>query len=172
VPVARAAAGPGGLRGTPGLCDWADEFREWWCWPTAKSRVPETVTVIERLDRVVAAVGERLHHQGLPVIAGYSNGGYLVSMLMADARVVASGFVVMHGGPITGVAYERQRERPTLLMAAAADAIQRPAMEGLKAKLDSVGWRSSMVVRAGGHPPEVEDYQRLFEFASHVSRRP
>ncbi len=160
------------MRGTAGLCDWADEFRTWWCWPTAKTRVPETLTVIERLDTVVTAAGERLHHQGLPVIAGYSNGGYLVSMLMGDPRVVASGFVVMHGGPITGVVYERERERPTLLMAAAEDSIQRPAMEGLKAKLDSVGWRSSMVVRAGSHAPEVEDYQRLFEFASHVSRRP
>lgn len=160
------------LRGVAGLCDWADEYRSWWCWPTAKSRVPETQTVIDRLDDVVAAAGERLHHQGLPVIAGYSNGGYLVSMLMGEPRVVASGWVVMHGGPITGVAYAKDHERPTLLMAAIDDGIQRPAMEGLKAKLDSTNWKSALVLRPGGHPPEVEDYQRLFEFAAQVSRSP
>jgi hypothetical protein len=42
----------------------------------------------------------------------------------------------------------------------------------LKAKLDGTNWKSALVLRPGGHPPEVEDFQRLFDFAAQVSRSP
>jgi predicted esterase len=158
------------LRGVAGLCDWADEFKGWWCWPSAKGR-PELQTVVERIEQVISAASERLKtHFPQPVIAGYSNGAYLVTLLMTDTRVPAAGWVVMHGGPVTGTSFPKDRERPTLLLAAADDGVQRPAMESLKGRLDASGWTSMLVVRPGAHPPEVEDYERLFDFASSVSR--
>jgi predicted esterase len=159
------------LRGVAGLCDWADEYRGWWCWPTAKTRLLELQTVVERIDSVVASASSRLKSRAnAPVIAGYSNGAYLVTMLMAETKLPASGWVVMHGGPVSGTNFGKDRERPTLLLAAADDGVQRPAMETLKSRLDVSGWASMLVVRPGSHPPEVEDYERLFDFASSVSR--
>ena len=158
------------LRGVAGLCDWADEFKGWWCWPSAKGR-PELQAVVDRIDLVVAAAGERLNKRvERPVIAGYSNGAYLVTLLMTDTKIPAAGWVVMHGGPVTGTSFTKDRERTTLLLAAADDGVQRPAMESLKTRLDSSGWASMLVVRPGAHPPEVEDYERLFDFATSVSR--
>jgi predicted esterase len=161
------------LRGTPGLCDWADDVSGWWCWPTARVRSTELLDVVERLYDGVAAAKHRLSRDdGAPVIAGYSNGGYLVTMLMGDTTVPCAGWVVMHSGPVTGTTYSKERERPTLLLTGAADSVQRPAMDLLKQRLDEAHWSSVLVVRPGGHPPEVEDYQRLFDFGAMVSRKP
>jgi len=163
------------LKGRGGLCDWAPEVRAFWCWPTARSQLTEVRLVTARLKEVLAAASVRLgrhHPRPVPVLSGYSNGAYFLTMVMGDTEVPAAGWVLMHGGPVTGVVYRRDRERPTLLLAAAEDNIQRPAMESLKAKLDDVGWPSTLVVRPGAHPPELEDYQRLFDFAAAVSRRP
>lgn len=162
------------LRGRGGLCDWAAEYRSFWCWPTARSQLSEVRLVTDRLKEVVEAASARLGHDSspLPVLTGYSNGAYFLTMVMGETEVPVAGWVLMHGGPVTGVAYTRSRERPTLLLAAAEDGIQRPAMESLKAKLDGAGWQSTLVVRPGSHPPELEDYLRLFDFAAAVSRRP
>jgi predicted esterase len=160
------------LRGTAGLCDWATEYSSWWCWPTTRNRLNVVTAIVGRVSDTLALVRQRLNRDdGLPVIAGYSNGGYLVTMLMGEASLPSAGWVVMHGGPVAGQTWSRDRERPTLLITGAGDGIQRPAMETLKSRLDEVGWSSVLVVRPGGHPPEVEDYQRLFDFASTVTSR-
>jgi predicted esterase len=160
------------LRGQSGLCDWAPERRGWWCWPTSRSQLAEVKRLTERVREIVEAASARLKRpaRAPPVLTGYSNGAYFVGMLMGETEVPAAGWVLMHGGPVTGVAYPRARERPTLLLAAAGDGIQRPAMESLKAKLDQVGWQSTLVVRPGAHPLELEDFQRLFDFTAAVSR--
>lgn len=161
------------LRGTAGLCDWNAQFVSWWCWPIGRGRSTELAQVVERVSDVVAAAKHRLRRDdGAPVIAGYSNGAYLVTRLMGETDLPSAGWVVMHGGPVTGTAYPKERERPTLLLAASADGIGRPAMELLKTRLTNSGWASTLVLRPGGHPPEVEDHQRLFDFAVLVSRRP
>lgn len=161
------------LRGTPGLCDWSTEYSNWWCWPTARSRSSELLDVIDRFYDILSVTRRKLNRDdGAPIIAGYSNGAYLVTMLMGDTAIPSAGWVVMHGGPVTGTSWSKDRERPTLLLAASGDGIQRPAMETLKARLDASGWSSVLVIRPGGHPPEVEDYQRLFDFASMVSHKP
>ena len=162
------------LKGRGGLCDWAAEYRGFWCWPTARSQRSEVRLVTERLKEVLEAASTRLGRDSLPlpVLAGYSNGAYFLTMVMGDTEVPVAGWVLMHGGPVAGVIYAKSRERPTLLLAAAEDGIQRPAMESLKAKLDEAGWQSTLLVRPGSHPPELEDYQRLFDFAAAVSRRP
>ena len=162
------------LKGRSGLCDWWPERKGWWCWPTARSQLAEVRLITGRMREVLAAASERLKGRQLepPVLTGYSSGAYFLTMVMGDTEVPAAGWVLLHGGPVTGVAYSRARERPTLLVAAADDGVQRPAMESLKGKLDEAGWQSTLVVRPGSHPPELEDYQRLFDFAAAVSRRP
>lgn len=157
------------LRGTPGLCDWADEYREWWCWPSVRSRLPEVGTALTRLGEALVAAGAALkRHLPAPLLVGYSNGGYFLSLVMGDTKLRASGYVVLHGGQVTGVAFPPERKRPTLLVAATDDQVQRPAMESFRATLDAAGWAPGFFLRKGSHPPEVEDFTRVLDFASRL----
>lgn len=158
-------------RGTPGLCDWAPEYKDWWCWPSVKGREPDTSAVIERLAASLAEVERRMDRKlPAPLIAGYSNGGYFTSILM-EGRLPATGFVVLHGGLVTGVAID-DRPRPTLLVAAEGDLIQRPAMETFRKALADRQWTPAFVVRKKEHPLELEDFDHVMAFARRLSWRP
>lgn len=158
------------LRGTPGLCDWADEYRDWWCWPSVRSRLPEVGTALTRLGEVLVAAGKALGRPlPAPLLVGYSNGGYFLSLVMGDTKARASGYAVLHGGLVTGVTFAPERKRPTLLISATDDEVQRPAMESFRAVLDAAGWAPGWHVRKGSHPPEVEDFTRVLEFASKLT---
>lgn len=155
------------LWGRPGLCDWAPEA---WCWPSDRSQVAQVKDLEARLDRSLQAAWARLRHRDVPVIAGYSNGAYCVSLLISESEVPARGWALLQGGPVTGTTYQKRRERPTWLLAAAADPIQGPAMQSMKGLLEEAGWHPTLAVRPGEHPAEVGDFQRLFDFAATAQR--
>jgi predicted esterase len=160
------------LRGTPGLCDWAADYKDWWCWPSARTRLPDVGTTLERLDGVLVAATQALGRPlPAPLFVGYSNGGYFLTMVMGDTKALASGFVVMNGGPVKGVAFLPERRAPTLLISGVDDTIQRPAMESLRATLESAAWTPSWFLRKGSHPPEPEDFARVLEFAAGLTWR-
>ena len=76
------------LRGTAGLCDWAAEYKQWWCWPTVKSREADTTAIVERVNTAVSEVETRLSRTlPAPLLVGYSNGGYFTSLLMEPERL-------------------------------------------------------------------------------------
>lgn len=158
-------------RGTPGLCDWAPEYKDWWCWPSVKGREPDTSAIVERLAAAIAEVARRMERTlPPPLIAGYSNGGYFTSLLM-EGRLPATGFVVLHGGLVTGVTID-ERPRPTLLIAAEGDLIQRPAMETFRKALTDRHWTPAFVLRKKEHPLELEDFEHLTSFARRLSWKP
>lgn len=159
------------LRGTPGLCDWAAEYKDWWCWPTVKTREAETMAIAGRIGEAVTEVETRLERTlPAPLIVGYSNGGYFTSLLMEPERLAVTGFVVLHGGLVTGVTVE-ERPKPTLLIAAEGDTIQRPAMETFRAALEQKKWSPAFVLRKKEHPLELEDFEHVMTFARRLTWR-
>lgn len=173
--IAPAAAKAGltviALRGQPGLCDWAPEYKDWWCWPTVKTREADTSAIVGRIGSAVTEVEAKLERPlPAPLIVGYSNGGYFTSLLMEPERLPATGFVVLHGGLVTGVTVE-ERPKPTLLVAAEGDTIQRPAMETFRAALEQKRWSPAFVLRKKEHPLELEDFEHVMTFARRLSWR-
>jgi predicted esterase len=161
------------LKGVPGLCDWAAEYTTWWCWPTVKQRTDATTSIRARvtsaLDDAATRLGQRL---ALPVLAGYSNGGYFTSILMDEGSALgASAFVVMHAGLVSGVNVPA-RPRPTLLIAAEGDRIQRPTMESFRDALTARAWSPAFVLRPKEHPLELEDFEHLARFVTRIRWRP
>jgi predicted esterase len=161
------------MRGVPGLCDWATEYVTWWCWPTVKERVSERRAIVERVKHALETASLRLDRTlSRPVFAGYSNGGYFTSLLMDDdAAVEASAFVVLHAGLVSGVAIS-ERPKPTLLIAAEGDRIQRPTMESFRTALTARAWSPAFVLRPKEHPLELEDFEQLARFVTRIRWRP
>ncbi len=155
------------LRGTPGLCDWSSDYATWWCWPSARARLPAVGATLTRLGPVLVAAGERLGRPlPAPLFVGYSNGGYFLNLVMADTHAQASGYVVINAGGVKGVSFPAERRRPTLLISGAGDTVQRPGMEALRATLQTAGWAPTWFSREGAHPPELADFGRVLDFAS------
>ena len=161
------------LRGTAGLCDWSSEYTLWWCWPSVRTRLPEVGTALKRLDAVLIAAGQALARTlPAPLLVGYSNGGYFLTLVMGDTRARASGYVVINAGLVKDVSFPPERRQPTLLISGAGDAIQRPAMESLRATLGAAGWAPTWFLRDGSHPPELADFGRVLEFSSTLAWQP
>lgn len=159
------------LRGAPGLCDWSPEYKDWWCWPTVRTREADTAAIVERITAALEEVSHRLETKlPAPLVVGYSNGGYFTSILMED-RLPATGFAVLHGGLVTGVEVG-ERPRPTLLVAAEGDLIQRPAMETFRKALEERHWTPAFVLRKKEHPLELEDFEHVTAFARRLSWKP
>ena len=160
------------LRGAPGLCDWSPEFKTWWCWPSAKSRTSDVAEVMRRIGAALDEVAKRVDRKlPAPLVVGYSNGGYCTSMLLEAGTLPASGYAVLHAGLVTGVTVD-ERPRPTLLVAAEGDTIQRPTMEAFRATLEQRSWSPAFVLRKKEHPLELEDFEHVMTFARRLSWKP
>jgi poly(3-hydroxybutyrate) depolymerase len=146
------------LKGEKGLCQWSKDVTSNWCWPNARSQLPEVGKILERVGRVLV----QLPVKGPPVFAGFSNGGYLVTLLASDTKVEASAWVVLHAGGVTGQTFPPGRARPTLLVGAAGDTIQLPGMKTLESTLES--WQPKFVLREGVHEVTAADAKTLFDF--------
>lgn len=133
-------------RGEQGLCPWAKEH---WCWPNDRSQLADVERIVKRLPKTPK-----------PVLAGFSNGGYFVTLLATDSAVDAAAYVVMHAGPVTGSVFTPDRARPTLLLGATRDPYQLPSMKRLAALLPD----ARFVIRDGVHEVTPEDVKALFDF--------
>lgn len=154
------------LRGEQGLCAWSDEVRRHWCWPSDLSQRADVERMVERVSRVVG----RLGLAGVaPVFAGFSNGGYLTSMIASDTKVEAAGYVVLHAGNVSGEVFPVERARPWLVVGASRDAIQLPVVNRLAAMLEEAKWPVKLVVHDGVHEVTAADAKAVFDFV--VERR-
>ncbi len=140
--------------GEQGLCPWATEH---WCWPNDRSQLAHVERVVKRLPRVT----------GKPVLAGFSNGGYFVTLLATDSSIDAAAYVVMHAGPVTGSVFTPERARPTLLLGATHDVYQLPGMKRLAELLPE----ARFTIRNGVHEVTQEDVKALFDFVTSLSSR-
>ncbi len=156
------------VRGEPGLCDWSKDYKDWWCWPSTRTRTKEADDALARIKAAIEEA-ERLRGQAFPppLVAGYSNGGYFTSVLL-ERSVPVTGYAVLHGGLVSGVSIG-ERPKPILLVAAEGDTIQRPAMESFRSALELRHWTPAFVMRKKEHPLELEDFEQLFGFARRLS---
>lgn len=156
------------VRGAAGLCDWAPDYKTWWCWPSVRTRERETKDAIDRIASAIAETEQRLSRKlPPPLLAGYSNGGYFTSVLM-ERELPVTGYAVLHGGLVSGVTVG-ERPKPVLLVAAEGDTIQRPAMETFRAALEQRQWTPAFVMRKHEHPLELEDFEQVMAFARRLS---
>lgn len=153
------------IRGEAGLCYWGKEVKDYYCWPSDRSMQVETNRTLKRLDEVVARVSDRLGARiEAPFLAGFSNGGFFLSMLVSETRTAARGYAVLHAGGVTGQQFAPERARPTILLAARGDVIQLPTMRRLEQILGEAGWKPTFSVREGPHEVNAVDAKAMFEF--------
>lgn len=155
------------VKGEQGLCAWADDVKRHWCFPSDKSQLPDVGRGLERVGRVLAQV--KLPKLPPPVFAGFSNGGYFVTLIASDTKADAAGYAVMHAGSVTGQSFDAAaRGRPTLLIAATRDTYQLPTMKRLHAMLEEARWPVKLIVNDGVHEVTPADAKALFDFVLHV----
>jgi predicted esterase len=155
------------LFGEVGLCYWSKDALRSRCWPNdlalQKERAAPLQTRIEEALRQSRGVVGDL---GRPWLMGFSNGGYGVAMLLSETALDAEGYVVAHGGELTGMKYARERMRPTLLLAAKADYMMQGSMKRLARGLDDARWPYTFTWREGVHELNEEDANCAIEFVT------
>ncbi len=173
VQLARAAVPRGyavvALRGVQGLCDWGDDVKASWCWPNGLKQLPQVQTVIDRLREALEDATRRTQVKYKPpMVAGFSNGGFLVALLASDTRLAVSAYAICHGGPVIGQGFPLWRRRPMLLISANGDLAHFPRMKLLAQMLSEDRWEYAFTVREGVHEMTPEDMRALVEFFDRV----
>jgi predicted esterase len=159
------------LRGMPGLCDWDVTKLAFWCWPVTPNRMGEVEQVIERVNAVMSEARERIRKKlRSPFLMGYSNGGFFLSLLLAETSFENSGAIILNGGTLAGISFEPENKTPVLLIGAAQDAIQLPSMRALEEQLRTAQWRPKFRLRNGGHPQQIKDFNEAFLFAQRQTK--
>jgi predicted esterase len=153
------------MKGEQGMCAWADDVREHWCWPCDMSMDPLAGRFV---DRVHAAIAALPFSAGPPVLAGFSNGGYFVTMLASEARLEASGYVIVHAGMLDGQKFDEKRWKPTLLVGARQDVYQFPAMKHLAEELEHAKWSAEFDVHDGKHEVSETDAKSIIDFVERL----
>jgi predicted esterase len=159
-------------RGEAGLCPWGN-FDRWRCWPSDKSQLSAVGAVIERLSPLYRHAKKALHVRtlGRPLIAGFSNGGYLSTLLLSDSLIDAKGWAILHAGGVTGQSFDEMRRGPVLLVEATQDSEQYPGMKALSTKLRGQGWPVVEKEREGFHEVRAEDVSAVLDFFESLPAR-
>ena len=171
--LARAATPHGytviGLRGLKGLCDWSDESRQSFCWPNGLRQGAQIQPIIDRLrDALVEASARAKVKLKPPFVVGFSNGGFLVSLIASDTRLAVGAYAIAHGGSVVGQGFPPWRRRPMLLVTANGDVAHFPRMKVLAQMLGEDRWESTFTVREGVHEMTVDDMKAIVEFFDNV----
>jgi predicted esterase len=154
------------VRGEKGFCAWGDDVRDDWCWPCDMSMLPLAGKFVDRIARAVHAAHL---DTGPPIIAGFSNGGYFTAMLASDVSFDAKAYVIFHAGQLDGQTFDADRWRPTLLVGAAQDPIQLPAMRHLAQTLEKSKWKATLAVNDGKHEITSRDARSLVDFVEQLA---
>lgn len=171
--LARAATPKGyavlALRGLKGLCDWSDEARQNFCWPNGLRQQAQIQPIIDRLREALADASKRARIAFKPpCVVGFSNGGFLVSLIASDTRFAVTAYAIAHGGPVIGQGFPPWRRRPMLLVTANGDAAHFPRMKLLAQMLGEDRWDSTFTVREGVHEMTVDDMKAIVDFFDKV----
>jgi predicted esterase len=153
------------VRGEAGLCYWGKEVKDYFCWPSDRSMATESVRTLKRLNEAIERAKDRVHSGlSMPFVAGFSNGGFFLSMIATDYSFDARGYAVLHAGGVTGQTFTADRALPTLLCGAKGDPIQLPTMKLLEQQMLEAGWKPVFSLRAGSHEVVPADAKAVFDF--------
>lgn len=159
------------LRGEQGLCFWGRDVAGYFCWPSASSQLDDVGRILVRLGTILPKVSERLGSKlGAPFYAGFSNGGFFVSLIASDTRAAARGYAVIHAGGVTAQHFPKDHSTPTILIGAASDSLQLPTMKRLNQAMKDSGWNPILTIREGTHEVIASDTTALFDFFDGVLR--
>jgi len=166
--IARDAAQEHGFiavfpRGRQGLCAWADEVADWWCWPSSRAAVDANATEIlnewsaaEDLLGDVLGVSFKQRY-----VLGFSNGGYFAAYIGLEGLLATDGIGVVGAGrssideslmPDMGVPF---------YIAVGENEIEstKTGAQNLAYVLDKHGWPNDLVVHPGqGHSVSASDF--------------
>jgi poly(3-hydroxybutyrate) depolymerase len=150
-------------RGRRGLCAYKAELKDHFCWPQEpedpeafKSLVREWNRVLWQVDALMDGGTHKRY------VLGFSEGGYFASFLATQGIFRAEAFAIVNGGrlapkPTTGAV-------PVALIAAQADAEQRPKMKELHETLARAGWPHAYCARPGGDALSEADLEAALGF--------
>jgi predicted esterase len=154
------------MKGEQGMCAWADDVHSDFCWPCDMSMLALAGRFVERVRAALAALAFDV---GPPVLAGFSNGGYFVTMIASEGLLDAKGYVVLHAGVLDGEKFDEKHWRPTLLVGAKQDAYQFPAMKHLADELERAKWSATFDVHDGKHEVSDTDAKAIIDFAERLT---
>lgn len=160
------------LQGEVGLCYWSKDALRARCWPNDLAQKDKVPALQARVDSALRQSRGVTGDLGRPWVMGFSNGGYGVAMLLSETALDVEGFIVAHGGEVTGMKYPAARMRPTLLLGARADYMMMGSMKRLARGLDENKWPYTFTWREGVHELNPEDAQNAVEFISKNVTKP
>ncbi len=155
------------MRGERGLCNWSEEVRHAWCWPTSIEPVEPTQVIVARIGKALKATAVAIHSSSTlmaPYVLGFSNGGFFASLLASDSKLEFSAFAIAQGGDVFGQHFTSERAKPTVLLLAKGDQHQFPRMQKLEAAMKAAGWKPESIVREGEHSLTPEDIKVAIDF--------
>jgi predicted esterase len=154
------------IQGEVGLCYWSKDALRSRCWPNDLAQKDKAPALVARLESAMRASRGVVGDLGRPWLMGFSNGGYGVAMLLSETRFDAEGYVIAHGGELTGMKYAKERMRPTLLLSAKADYMMQGSMKRLARGLDDAKWPYTFTWREGVHELNPEDASNAVDFVT------
>lgn len=149
--------------GRQGDCDWSEEVAGHLCWPSSPQQEDKLADLVLRLRADLVELGHRLPGHQPPILVGFSNGGYAVTLLASRTHLLQiGGLVVLNAG--TSSPLEETATLRTLLRAARDDPFHHTTMVDLRERLERFGWSPMWEERDGPHALQASDFAAVARF--------
>ncbi|HZF53882.1 MAG TPA: hypothetical protein VE093_34795 [Polyangiaceae bacterium] len=166
--IAREAAQEHGYiavfpRGRQGLCAWAKEVADYWCWPTSRAAVDANAgEIIEEWSAAEALLGDVL---GVSFerryVLGFSNGGYFASYIGLEGLLATDGIGVVGAGRSSIDESLMPAKATPFYIAVGALELEstQSGAQNLAYVLDKHAWPNDLVIHPGqGHSVTASDF--------------
>lgn len=166
--IAREAAEAHGFiavfpRGRQGLCAWADEVLDYWCWPSSRAAVDASAgEIIKEWTAAEALLGDVLGVSfDRRYVLGFSNGGYFASYIGLEGLFATDGIGVVGAGRSSIDESLMPAEAVPFYIAVGDLELQstKTGAQNLAYVLDKHGWPNDLVIHPGqGHSVSASDF--------------
>ncbi|NUQ75031.1 MAG: hypothetical protein HUU21_15885 [Polyangiaceae bacterium] len=150
-------------RGRQGLCAWADEVLEYWCWPSSRAAVDASAAeILNEWTAAEALLGDVLKIAfDRRYVLGFSNGGYFASYIGLEGLLATNGIGVVGAGRASIDESLMPAEAVPFYIAVGELELQstQSGAQNLKYVLDKHGWPNDLVIHPGqGHSVSPSDF--------------
>jgi predicted esterase len=150
-------------RGRQGLCAWADEVADYWCWPSSRAAVDEHASEIlaewSAAEVLLGAVLDMSFERRY--VLGFSNGGYFASYIGLEGLLATDGIGVVGAGRST-IDESLMPDKAVPFYIAVGElelASTHAGAQNLSYVLDKHGWPNDLVIKPGqGHSVSAGDF--------------
>jgi predicted esterase len=150
-------------RGRQGLCAWADEVKDWWCWPSSRTAVDASAgEILKEWSDSEALLGDILDVSFTRrYVLGFSNGGYFAAYIGLEGLLATDGIGVVGAGR-ANIDESLMPAESTPFYIAVGEleiASTKAGAQNLAYVLDKHGWPHDLVIHAGqGHSVNASDF--------------